>query len=113
MKQQRGREYRRKKTFSKYITRLKEQQYYALIPLKEKPHGVNDWRKPLSYVDFKENSTWAKLLKNTPCRFKDAWKKIDKKNTIHKQRNLKRIQIDEGIYEYEHCYDEDDFNTVI
>ncbi len=110
MKQQRGREYRRKKTFSKYITRLKEHQYFALVPLMEKPHGMKDWRKPLSYVDFRDNTTWAKLLKNTPCRFKDTWKKIDKKNTTHQQRQLKHVQIDDGLFEWEHRYDEDDWS---
>lgn len=108
MKQERGREYRRKKTFAKYISRLKEHQYLALIPLVEKPRSCYDWRKPLSYVDFKENSTWAKLLKNTSSLHKDVWRKFDKKHTNKQQRELKHIQINEGLIEWDERFDEDD-----
>lgn len=119
MKQQRGRGWRRDKTMSKYISRLKLHKNFALIKQSEeiatnedRSFKIPKWRTPNSYVDFKNNCSWASSLKNTPCRFKDPWMAVDKKHTIHQQRQKKFQEIEDGYYEYEHRYDEDDFNKM-
>lgn len=119
MKQQRGRGWRRDKTMSKYVSRLKLHKNFALIKQSEeiatnedRSFKIPKWRTPKSYVDFKNNCSWASSLKNTPCRFKDPWMAVDKKHTIHQQRQKKFQEIEDGYYEYEHRYDEDDFDKM-
>lgn len=114
MKQHRDRSWRRFKSMVKYISRLKEHMQFSLIKIdgSNTVSYIGKFRKPKSYKDFKENCHYACILKNTPCRYKDGWNKVDKKHKIHLIRKSEKSEILNGIIDYEHRYDEPDFNKM-
>ena len=104
----RGKAYRRWKTLTKYVSRIKKRLYYMKVQYNEIDAVTNDgvvykkklWRSPESWKEAdKTDSAGSKLLKKTPTPYKDPWKKTyDKKNIKELRENNRRI-IDEELNE--------------
>jgi hypothetical protein len=102
----RGKAYRRWKTLSKYISRIKERMYGMNIQYAEVERETYDgkkykrkyWRKPESWKEVDENNTGgAKMLKNTPVPYKEPWKEVQDHKTIKDMREESRRIIDEEL----------------
>jgi hypothetical protein len=101
----RGKAYRRWKTLTKYVSRIKKRLYYMQVQYDEydtvTPSGVaykrKLWRSPENWKEAdKTDSAGTKLLKKTPTPYTDPWKKISDKKTIKELReNNRRIINDE------------------
>jgi hypothetical protein len=104
----RGKAYRRWKTFSKYVSRIKKRLYYMKVQYGEvdttstngKVFKRKLWRSPESWKEVDEKgSTYSKSLKDTPTPYKDPWKKVDDKRRIKELRDESKRIIDERINE--------------
>lgn len=108
---ERTRAWRRKKTQSVWKRRLKEHIDFALIPSEEKQTIISKltgrkitfpkyWRSPSTWVEFKNDVKWARLLRDQGRIQSDMGDKID----AHHKNKIARLdakkQIDEGIQEY-------------
>lgn len=116
---ERSRAWRRKKTQSVWKRRLKEHIDFALIPSKEQLTIISQitgrkltfpksWREPKTWVEFKNDVKWARLLRDSG---RPATDKSDQINAHHKnkleRRHSKKL-IDEGIEEHEDRYSENE-----
>lgn len=115
---ERTRAWRRKKTQSIWKRRLKEHIDFALIPSKEQQTIISqltgrkltfpkEWRSPKTWVEFKNEVKWARLLRDSGRPATDKGDQIDAhhKNKLER-RHSKRV-INEGIEEYDDIYSED------
>ena len=101
----RGKAYRRWKTLSKYITRIKERMYGMNIEYAEVEREFNGikykrkyWRKPESWKEADENKIGGvKMLKDTPVPYKEPWKEVQDHKTIKDMREESRRIIDEEL----------------
>ena len=102
----RGKAYRRWKTFSKYVTRIKNRLSWMRVQYGEtiytdingNKHKKTLWRSPR---DWKEadanNSTAAKTLKDTPTSDTWAWKNAEHRKEIKNMRRDSKRIIDEEL----------------
>ena len=97
----RGKAYRRWKSLSKYINRLKKRLSWIRVEYGEVEMSHDNikykrklWRSPKSWKEADKNS---KYLKDTPTPYKDPWKKYDDKKTIKSIREDSKKIIDEEL----------------
>lgn len=102
----RGKAYRRWKTFSKYVTRIKNRLSWMRVQYGEttytdidgKEHKRTLWRSP---KDWKEadasDTTGAKTLKDTPTIDTWAWKDVEHRREIKSMRRDSKRIIDEEL----------------
>ena len=97
----RGKAWRRHKNMSKYITRLKNSLYYCLIEDKTLPikQRYKSWRVPKSWREFKDNSHFANLLKNTKTINTYKSKQIDHHHSIKVDRRESKKSVIKQIVE--------------
>lgn len=102
----RGKAYRRWKTFSKYVSRIKKRLYYMKVQYGEvdtistngKVFKRKLWRSPESWKEADETgSSGSKFLKDTPTPYTDLWKKMDDKKYIKELREEARRIINEEL----------------
>ena len=98
----RGREYRRWKTLSKYVSRLKKHMYYWLVRdgvvVTRNGHTRPNWRKPKTWRELDEKGGHSKLLRNTGSIESNLkWEKADKRNKIKKLRSKSKDIINEEL----------------
>ena len=102
----RGKAYRRWKTLSKYISRIKERMYGMSIQYDEVERETYDgkkymrkyWRTPESWKEVDENNAGgAKMLKDTPAKYKEPWKDVYDHKAIKDIREESRRIIDEEL----------------
>lgn len=87
----RGKAYRRWKTISKYITRLKNVAHKWVI-LDPSPNRKSKYRDAKSWKDLDSNSHHAKILKNTTVRSSSEFNKIDRHHAVkNARRDAKKI----------------------
>ena len=98
----RGKEYRRWKEITKYVSRLKKHMYYWLV--RDGVRVTKDgrifphWRKPKTWKELDEKGGHSKLLKKTGSIEPNLkWEKADKKNKIKKLRAKSKDIIDEEL----------------
>lgn len=114
---ERTRAWRRKKTQSVWKRRLKEHIDLALIPSKEQMTIISQltgrkltfpksWREPKTWVEFKNEVKWARLLRDQGRIQSDMGDKIDAHHKNKLERNNSKKLIDEGINEYENETDD-------
>jgi hypothetical protein len=106
--EKRGKAYRRWKTLTKYISRIKKRLYYMKVQYDEveviDKNGLvykkKLWRSPESWKEADEiDSAGSKLLKDTPTPYTDPWKKTQDKKSIKELREDNRRIIDEELNE--------------
>lgn len=90
----RGKAYRRWKTFTKYVAKLKERMHwYVSDPnAPRKLRHPNNWRE-LDTDDFHE----AKMLKKTSTRWSSKWEDSDDHIRIKKLRKGNKDAINEAL----------------
>ena len=102
----RGKAYRRWKTFSKYVSRIKERLYYMKVQYGEVESTTTSgkmfkkklWRSPESWKEVEEVGTaGSKLLKKTPTPYTEPWKKVYDKQNIKKIREDSKNIINEEL----------------
>lgn len=102
----RGKAYRRWKTLTKYVSRIKERLYFMKVQYGETEIKLPDgrtykrklWRSPESWKEADEmGSAGSKSLKDTPTPYKDPWKKVDNKKRIKDMRDESKRIIDEEL----------------
>lgn len=69
-------------------------------------YEVKKWRKPTSWKDFKKNDKTAKLLRDQATVYSNVGDKIDNHRKVKLSREQSKIQINEGIVEYDERYDD-------
>lgn len=114
---ERNRAWRRKKTQTVWKRRLKEHIDFALIPSKEQITIINaitgrklkfplSWREPKTWVEFKNEVKWARLLRDSGRPTTDKSDQIDAYHKNKLERRHSKKLIDEGIEEHENRYDD-------
>ena len=101
----RGREYRRWKSFSKYVSRIKKRLHWMQVQYGEATYVSSSgkewvrklWRHPKDWKEADSNSsTAAKSLKKTPTPYKRWWDRLEARKVIKDLRSeSKRIINDE------------------
>lgn len=102
---ERGRAYRRWKTFSKYVSRIKKRLYSMNVEYAEIDCEFNGikykrkfWRKPESWKEVEEKSSGGtKYLKKTPVMFKEPWKPVYDRQAIKEIREESKRIIDDEL----------------
>jgi hypothetical protein len=104
----RDKAYRRWKTFSKYVTRIKKRLSWMRVQYGETTVAIGDgakvkralWRSPKDWKEADANkSTGAKTLKDTPTTDDWAWKDVEHKREIKKMRRESKDIINEELNE--------------
>lgn len=98
----RGKAWRRYKNISKYITRLKNNLYYCSIEDKARfsiKQKFNSWKIPKNWKEFKNNSHFANLLKNTKTINTYKSKQIYNHHSIKIERRESKKSIIKQIVE--------------
>lgn len=96
---------------------MKEHIDFALIPSEEKQTIISKltgrkitfpkyWRSPSTWVEFKNDVKWARLLRDQGRIQSDMSDKIDAHHKNKLERRHSKKQIDEGINEYENETDD-------
>lgn len=96
---------------------MKEHIDLALIPSKEQMTIISQltgrkltfpksWREPKTWVEFKNEVKWARLLRDQGRIQSDMGDKIDAHHKNKLERNNSKKLIDEGINEYENETDD-------
>ena len=99
----RGKAYRRWKTFSKYVSRIKERLYYMKVQYGEVEAVTTNgkifkkklWRSPESWKEAEE--VCSKQLKKTPTPYTEPWKKVYDRQNIKKIREDSKNIINEEL----------------
>ena len=105
MSSKRGRAYRRWKTFTKYVTRLKKRLSWMQIQYGEYETEFNGlkytkylWRNPKNWEEADENNTAsAKSLKDTPTPYSEYWEKYENHHNVKKMREESKRIIDNEL----------------
>lgn len=90
----RGRAYRRWKTFVKYVTKIKDRMgWYVDDPNAPRGHRHPKFWKELDTDDAHE----VKMLRKTSTRWSSKWEDYDNKTRIKKMRQDDRDVIEDGL----------------
>ena len=94
MSKKRGRAYRRWKTFTKYVEKLKERMgWYVDDPNAPRGHRhPKDWRE----LDSTEDN-YVKILKKTSTKWSSKWEDADDHTRIKKLRREGKDLIDDEL----------------
>lgn len=94
MSNKRGRAYRRWKTFTKYVEKLKERMgWYVDDPNAPRGHRhPKDWKE----LDSTEDN-YVKILKKTSTKWSSKWEDMDDHIRIKKLRREDKTLIDEEL----------------
>ena len=94
MSKKRGRAYRRWKTFTKYVEKLKERMgWYVDDPNAPRGHRhPKDWKE----LDSTEDN-YVKILKKTSTKWSSKWEDADDHIRIKKLRREDKTLIDEEL----------------
>jgi len=95
MSNKRGRAYRRWKTFTKYVAKLKERMGWYV----DDPNAPRGHRHPSSWkeLDKDENNSYVKMLKKTSTKWSSKWEDADDHLRIKKLRREDKTLIDEEL----------------
>ena len=95
MSKNRGRAYRRWKTFTKYVEKLKERMgWYVDDPNAPRGHRhPNNWKE----LDVDENNNYVKMLKKTSTKWSSKWEDSDDHIRIKKMRRDNKNLIDDEL----------------
>ena len=99
MSNKRNRAYRRWKTFTKYISRMKERMWWYI----EDPDAPRGMRHPKNWkeLDKDENNAEVKMLRKTTTRWTSKWSRAEAHLRIKKLREDDRNVIDEELKDIE------------
>ncbi len=95
MSNKRGRAYRRWKTFTKYVAKLKERMgWYVNDPNAPRGHRhPNNWKE----LDVDENNSYVKMLKKTSTKWSSKWEDVEHHTRIKKLRRESKDLIDDEL----------------
>ena len=95
MSKNRGRAYRRWKTFTKYVEKLKERMgWYVDDPNAPRGHRhPKDWKE----LDNGKNNAEVKMLKKTSTKWSSKWEDADDHTRIKKLRREGKDLIDDEL----------------
>ena len=105
MAKKKGRAYRRWKTITKYVSRIKKRMYWMRVQYGEYEDDFNGikrkrvlWRRPESWKEADGvDSTGAKSLKDTPTPYSEPWKKRESHRRIKEIREESKRIIDNEL----------------
>ena len=91
----RGRAFRRWKTFTKYVSKLKERMgWYVEDPNAPRGHRhPKDWKE----LDVDDNNNYVKMLKKTSTKWSSKWEDADDKIRHKKLRRDGKNLIDDEL----------------
>lgn len=94
MSKKRGRAFRRWKTHTKYVAKIKERMGWYV----DDPNAPKGHRHPNSWKELDtDDSHYVKMLKKTTTRWSSKWEDCDDKTRIKKMRQDGKNIIDEEL----------------
>ena len=94
MSKKRGRAFRRWKTYTKYVAKIKERMGWYV----DDPNAPKGHRHPNSWKELDtDDSHYVKMLKKTTTRWSSKWEDCDDKTRIKKMRQDGKDIIDEEL----------------
>ena len=95
MGKKRGRAYRRWKTFTKYVSKLKERMGWHI----NDPNAPRGYRHPKDWkeLDVDENNNYVKMLKKTSTKWSSKWEDAEAHTRIKKLRREGKTIIDDEL----------------